>query len=85
MKDLFNDLVDETKGFKYQIIVKILLKKYKSTRIEFSPAYSTTKGVINHKFDFDKSFQEFLCRIDNWINEGSSVIVGSIDFQLNLI
>ena len=44
MKDLFNDLVDETKGFKYQIIVKILLKKYKSTRIEFSPVYSTTKG-----------------------------------------
>ena len=29
IKDLFNDLLDETKGFKYQITVKILLKKQK--------------------------------------------------------
>ena len=26
-KDLFNDLLNETKGFKYQITVKIFLKK----------------------------------------------------------
>ena len=26
IKDLFNDLLDETKGFKYQITVKVLLK-----------------------------------------------------------
>ena len=32
----------------------------KGTEIEFSPVYfnSTTKIVINHKFDFEKSFQE---------------------------
>ena len=29
IKDLFNDLLDETKGFKYQITLKILLKKNK--------------------------------------------------------
>ena len=29
IKDLFNDLLDERKGFKYQITVKILLKKQK--------------------------------------------------------
>ena len=27
IKDLFNDLLNETKGFKYQITVKVLLKK----------------------------------------------------------
>ena len=27
IKDLFNDLLKETKGFKYQITVKVLLKK----------------------------------------------------------
>ena len=27
IKDLFSDLLSETKGFKYQIIVKVLLKK----------------------------------------------------------
>ena len=46
VKDLFNDLLDETKGFKYQIIVKVLLKKYKlNEEIEFAPVYfnSVTK------------------------------------------
>ena len=37
IKDLFNDLLNETKGFKYQITVKILLKKYKlNGEIEFA-------------------------------------------------
>ena len=27
IKDLLNDLLNETKGFKYQITVKVLLKK----------------------------------------------------------
>ena len=29
IEDLYNDLLNETKGFKYQITVKVLLKKYK--------------------------------------------------------
>ena len=29
IKDLFSDLLNEAKGFKYQITVKVLLKKYK--------------------------------------------------------
>ena len=41
IKDLFNDLLNETKGFKYQITVKVLLKKYKlNEEIEFAPVYS---------------------------------------------
>ena len=36
IKDLFNDLLDETNGFEYQITVKILLKKFKQIEIEFS-------------------------------------------------
>ena len=31
IKDLFNDLLDETKGFKYQMILKVGLKHYKGT------------------------------------------------------
>ena len=56
---MFNDLLDETKGFKYQITAKILFQKYKGTEIEFSPVYfnSKTKTVLNHKIDLDKSFQ----------------------------
>ena len=80
---MFNYLLDEAKGFKYQITVKILFKKCKSTEIGFSPVYfnSATKTVINYKFDIDNSFQEILYRVDNWINERSGWIVESVDSQ----
>ena len=40
IKDLFNDVSNETKGFKYQITVKVLLKKYKlNGEIRFAPIY----------------------------------------------
>ena len=80
---MFHDLLDETKGFKYQITIKILLKKYKGSEIEFCPVCfnSTTKAVINHKLDLDKPFQEILYRIDNWVNEQSGWIVEKIHSQ----
>ena len=28
IKDLFSDLLDETKGFKYQVTLKVVLQKY---------------------------------------------------------
>ena len=37
--------------------------------------------VINHKFGLDKSFEEILYRIDNWINEESGWIVELIESQ----
>ena len=81
IKDLFKDILNEMKGFKYQITVAILLSKEKGNGdIEYSSVYfnSITKTVINSKFSLDKSFQEILCRIDNWINEGSGWVVESI-------
>ena len=73
--DLFSDLLNETKGFKYQITVQVvLLKKYKPNgEIEFAPVYfnSVTKLVINHRFKLEESFQEMLYMIDAWINNGS--------------
>ena len=46
IKDLFIDLLNETRGFKYQITVKVLFKKYKPNG---DPVYfnSSTKTVIN--------------------------------------
>ena len=77
MKDFFSDLLNETKGFKYQIPLKVMLKEYKPNgEIEFRPAYfnSTIKAVINHKFSLENAFQKIFYRIDNWINEGSGWI-----------
>ena len=62
IKDLFNDLLNETKGFKYQITVKVLLKIYKlNEEIEFAPVYfnSVTKTVINHRFKIEMLSKEF--------------------------
>ena len=84
IKDLFNDLLNETKGFKYQITVKVLLKKYKPNKeIEFTPVYfnSSTKTIINHRYKLDQSFQEILYRIDAWINRGSGWIIELIESQ----
>ena len=63
IKDLFNDLFNERKGFKYQITVKFFLKKYKHNgEIEFAPVYSNalTKTVINQRFKLENYFQEIL-------------------------
>ena len=75
IKHLFKDLLNEIKGFKYQITLSILLSKIRSDgNTEYSPVYfnSTTKTVINSdKFGLDQSFQKILYRIGNWINEVS--------------
>ena len=62
IKDLFSDLLNEIKGFKYQTMVKFLLKKYKlNGEIEFAPVYfnSVTKTVINYRFRLEILFKKF--------------------------
>ena len=62
VKDFFSELLNETKGFKYQITLKVMLKKYKpSGEFEFRPVYfnSTTKTVTNHKFSLEMLFKTF--------------------------
>ena len=83
-KDELSDLLNETKGFKYKITLKVMLKKYKPNgQIEFRPVCfnSTPKKILNHKFSLENAFQEILYRIDNWINEGSGWIVELIESQ----
>ena len=84
IKDLFSDLLNETKGFKYQITLKVFSKKYKlNGEIQFAPVYfnSETKTVINHRFRLENSFQKILYIIDVWINKGSGWNVESIESQ----
>ena len=84
IKNLFSDLLNKTKGFMYQIMLKLLLKKYKpigENQFRSICFNSATKTVINYKFSFGNAFQEILYRIDNWINEGSGWIVELIESQ----
>ena len=72
------------KGFKYQMIVKILLLKYRgSGHMQFASVYfnSETKAVINSEYNVENIFQEVLYRIDNWTNEGSGWKIESIEAE----
>ena len=65
--NLFGDILNETRGFKYQITVKVLLKKLDFVKeIGFARLYfnSLKKAVINNRFRLKKSFQEILYMID---------------------
>ena len=82
--DLFSDLLNKTKGFKYQITMQVLLKKYKPNgEIEFALVYfnSVAKLMINHRFKLGESFQEIIYMIDAWINNGSGWIIKLIESQ----
>ena len=84
IKNLFSELLNKTKGFKYQITVKVLLKKYKLNReIKFRQVYfnSETKTIINCRFKLGSSFQGILYVIDVGINNGSGWTVESIESQ----
>ena len=63
--------------------MKFLLSKHKENGDrEFTTVYfnSTTKTVINpDNYGLDKSFQQVLYRLDNWINEGSAWTIEYID------
>ena len=62
IKDLLRDLLNETKDFKYQITVKVLLKKYKlNGEIEFAPVCfnSVIKTVKNRRFRLEILFKKF--------------------------
>ena len=84
IKDLFSNLLNEKIDFKYQITVKVSLKKDKPNgKVEFAPVYfnSVTKTAINHRFRLENNFQEILYIIDVWINKGSGWKVESIESQ----
>ena len=62
IKDLFSDILNKRKRFKYQITIEVTLKKYKPNgKIEFRSFYlnSTRKIVINHKFSLEHLFKKF--------------------------
>ena len=86
IQDLFKVSLHDMKGFKYQITLYITLKKNKlDGKSEYARGYfhSFIKIVINENFDnsVNKSLEEILYRLDNWINEGSGWLVELINDQ----
>ena len=82
IKNLFNELLREKRGFKYIISVKIALKKRINDN-EFDPKTlsfnSLIKTVINRRYHLNDSFEEILNLLDIWIYEGSGWIIDKIE------
>ena len=77
---MLGDLLNETRGFKYQITVKVLLKNTspmeKLSSLQFILIHGQKQWLIT-----DLNFQKILYMIDAWINEGSGWVVESIESQ----
>ena len=75
IKDLFDKLLREKRGFKYVLSTKIILKKrindneHKYSRVYFN---SPVKTAINRRYHLNDSFEEILNLLDIWINECSA-------------
>ena len=75
IKNLFDKLLREKRGFKYIISVKITLKK----QINAVYLNSSAKTVINRGYYLNESFEEILNKLDIWINEGSRSVIDKIE------
>ena len=74
IKNLFDELLREKRGFQYIVGAKITLKKRINDN-EFEPKTlyfnSLVKTVINQRYRLNDSFEEILNQLDIWVNEGS--------------
>ena len=82
IKNLFDELLRERRGFKYIISVKITLKKRINDN-EFDPRTlyfnSLVKTVINRRYYLIDSFDEILNLLEIWINESSGWVIDKIE------
>ena len=81
IKNLFDELLREKRGFKYIISVKITLKKWiNDNEFDLKTLYFNwqIKTVINRRHYLNDSFEEILNLLDIWINEGSGWIIDKI-------
>ena len=82
IKNLFDELLREKRGFKYIISVKITLKKrINDNEFDLKTLYfnSLIKTVINRRYHLNDSFEEILNLLDIWINEVSGWIIDKIE------
>ena len=82
IKNLFDELLREKRGFKYVLRTKIILKKrindneHKSFTVYFN---SPVKTVINQRYHLKDSFEEIQNLLDIWISESFAWTTDQID------
>ena len=82
IRNLFDDLLRERRGFKYVLSTKIILKKrindneHKYSTVCFNSLVNT---VINQRYHLNESFEEILNLLNIWINESPAWKIDQID------
>ena len=80
IKNLFEKLLRQKRGFKYVLTTKIMLKKHiNDNEHKYSSVNSLVKTVINRRYHLNDLFEEILNLLDIWINEGSEWIIDKIE------
>ena len=83
--DLFKDLLQEKRGFKYNLMTTITLKLQNTYDIKTVYFDSGPITVINQRFNLNKAYEELKHRLDIWGERGSGLIVDKIeDIKINI-
>ena len=81
--NLFKDLLEQKRGFKYNLLATITLKRWNNaiTRFDIETIHIKSKAitVINQRFNLNSAFEELKHRLDIWSGEGSGWKVDKIE------
>ena len=80
---LLKDLSEEKRGFKYNLLATITLKRWNNAinRFDIEKVYirSEAMRVTNQRFNLNKSYEKLKRLLDIWTGQGSGWIVDKID------
>ena len=81
--DLFSDLLEEKRGFKYILSATITLKRWNNAinRYDIETIYINSEAitVTNQRFDLSTSHEKLKNILDIWTGQGSGWIVDKIE------
>ena len=83
INDLFKDLLKEKRGFKYNLITTVTLKRCNNAinRYDIETKYIKTKAiaVTSQRFNLNSAYEELKHRLDIWTGLGSGWIIDKIE------
>ena len=83
INDLFRDLLREKRGFKYNLVTIVTLKRWNNAinRYDIETVHIKTKAitVTNQRFNLNSAYEELKHRLDIWVGLGSGWIIDKIE------
>ena len=80
--DLFSDLLEEKRGFKYVLLATITLKRWNNAinRYDIETIYINSEAVTvtNQRFNLSTSYEKLKNILNIWTGQGSGWIIGNI-------